>query len=196
MEQVYNEAIKEVLEEVGGFPDVRLKNLPSYRTSKSSILKRIPREKEMQMVPKLPKHMQNEQTGEDFDKAKVSAAFLDAKKQRRIYQLINQTLNGLCDEDHKKKYFQFLISQGITIVSDIFERMDMDRKIEEALRRLQSMDGLTEEEYYAKKQILMRKLTQKNTKFLYEKEKKQKGQSLREMAAKKEQEDKFARARA
>ena len=57
MEQVYNEAIKEVLEEVGGFPDVRLKNLPSYRTSKSSILKRIPREKEMQMVPKLPKHM-------------------------------------------------------------------------------------------------------------------------------------------
>ena len=34
------------------------------------------------------------------------------------------------------------------------------------------MDGLTEEDYYKKKQELMRKLTKKNTKFLYEKEKK------------------------
>lgn len=150
----------------------------------------------MQMVPKLPKHMQNNQTGEDFDKSNVSAAFLDAKKQKKMYQLINQTLNGLSDEDHKKKYFQFMVSKGITIVSDIFDRMDMDRKIEEALRRLQSMDGLTEEDYYKKKQELMRKLTKKNTKFLYEKEKKPQGQSLHAMAAKKEQDDKFARARA
>lgn len=57
-------------------------------------------------------------------------------------------------------------------MSDIFERMDMDRKIVEALRRLQTMDGLTEKEFYEKKQALMRKLTQKNTKFLYEKEQK------------------------
>ena len=55
-------------------------------------------------------------------------------------------------------------------MSDIFERMDMDRKIEESLRRLQAMDGLSEAEYYKKKQALMRKLTQKATKFLYEKE--------------------------
>ena len=33
------------------------------------------------------------------------------------------------------------------------------------------MDNLTEEEYYEKKSKLMRKLTQKATKFLYEKEK-------------------------
>jgi len=55
------------------------------------------------------------------------------------------------DRDHQEKYFQFLVHKGITIVSDIFERMDMDRKIEEALRRLQSMDGLSEEDYYKKK---------------------------------------------
>ena len=73
--------------------------------------------------------------------------------------MINQTLNGLCDEDHKKKYYHYLISQGITIVSDIFERMDMDRKIVEALRRLQAMDGLSENDFYKKKQALMRKLT-------------------------------------
>ena len=41
----------------------------------------------------------------------------------------------------------------------------------------------------------MRKLTQKNTAFLYEKEVKQKGNSLREMAAKAEHDDKIARAR-
>ena len=65
--------------------------------------------------------------------------------------MINQTLNGLCDDNHKKRYYAFLITQGITIVSDIFERMDMDRKIIESLRRLQAMDGLSEEEYYRKK---------------------------------------------
>ena len=70
--------------------------------------------------------------------------------------MINQTLNGLSDDEHKKKYFYFLKSQGIKIVSDIFERMDMDRKIIEALRKLQSMDNLTEAEYYHKKQALMR----------------------------------------
>ena len=41
----------------------------------------------------------------------------------------------------------------------------------------------------------MRKLTQKNTAFLYEKEVKTKGNSLREMAAKAEHDDKIARAR-
>ena len=41
----------------------------------------------------------------------------------------------------------------------------------------------------------MRKLTQKATAFLYEKEAKKKGNSLREMAAKKEHEDKIRRAR-
>ena len=34
----------------------------------------------MQMVPKLPKHMREEMTGEDFDNTKVSAAYLEAKK--------------------------------------------------------------------------------------------------------------------
>ena len=100
--------------------------------------------------------------------------------------MINQTLNGLSDEDHKKKYFNYLVSQGITIVSDIFERMDMDRKIVESLRRLQAMDGLSEEEYYKKKANLMRKMTQKATAFLYEKESKDKGQSLRQLAEKKQ----------
>ena len=61
-----------------------------------------------------------------------------------------------------------MLSKGITIVSDIFDRMDMDRRIIESLRRLKAMDGLTEEEYLAKKKALMRKLTAKATKYLYE----------------------------
>ena len=88
-----------------------------------------------------------------------------------------------------------MVTQGIKIVSDIFDRMDMDRKIIESLRKLQTMDGLSEAEFYAKKQALMRRLTAKNTKFLYEKEKKPVGESLREMAAKKAHEEKINRAR-
>ena len=61
-----------------------------------------------------------------------------------------------------------MLSKGITIVSDIFDRMDMDRRIIESLRRLKAMDNLTEEEYLAKKKALMRKLTSKATKYLYE----------------------------
>jgi len=75
---LYDQAIKQILDNNGGFPDVRLSRLPNYRTSKSHILKKIPREKDMSMIPKLPKHLQVEQTGEDFDKSKVSARFLDA----------------------------------------------------------------------------------------------------------------------
>ena len=61
----------------------------------------------------------------------------------------------------------------------------MDRKIVESLRKLQSMDNLSEEDFYKKKQALMRKLTQKATAFLYEKGPKKEGTSLREMALKK-----------
>ena len=44
-----------------------------------------------------------------------------------------------------------MLSKGIKIVSDIFERMDMDRKICESLRKLKAIDNLTEEQYLAKK---------------------------------------------
>lgn len=60
-------------------------------------------------------------------------------------------MNGLCDEDHKQKYYAYLKLHGITIVSDIFERMDMDRKIIESLRKLQAIDNLSEKEFYEKK---------------------------------------------
>ena len=73
------------------------------------------------------------------------------------------------DEDHKQKYYQYMLSKGIKIVSDIFERMDMDRKICESLRQLKALDNLTEEQYLAKKKKLMRKLTSKATMYLYEK---------------------------
>ena len=37
---------------------------------------------------------------------------------------------------------------NITIHTDIFERMDLDRRIIESLRKLQFMDNLSEEEFY------------------------------------------------
>ena len=88
------------------------------------------------MVPKLPAYMQVEQDGAQFDKSRISAKYLDSQKERKMYDSFNQTLNGLCDENHKKKYYAYLMTHGITIVSDIFERMDTDRKIIESLRKL------------------------------------------------------------
>ena len=41
--QAYNEAIKEILDKLGGFPEVSLSKLPNYRTSKQIILKKAPR---------------------------------------------------------------------------------------------------------------------------------------------------------
>mmetsp|Transcript_38070 Transcript_38070/g.49982 ORF Transcript_38070/g.49982 Transcript_38070/m.49982 type:complete len:99 (-) Transcript_38070:537-833(-) len=89
IKELYNQAIDDILEEMGGFPDVKLSNLPSYRTSKNHILKKIPKLNDMQMVPKLPENLKNDETGEDFDKAKISTGYLDAKKQKKIYQMIN-----------------------------------------------------------------------------------------------------------
>ena len=45
--QAYNEAIKEILDKLGGFPEVKLSNMPNYRTSKQAILKKTPRNNEM-----------------------------------------------------------------------------------------------------------------------------------------------------
>ena len=80
IKQLYNQAIKDILDEMGGFPDVRLSNLPSYRTSKNHILKKIPKKHDMQMVPILPPHLKEEEDGEQFDKSKISAGYLDEKK--------------------------------------------------------------------------------------------------------------------
>ena len=49
--------------------------------------------------------------------------------------------------------------------------MDLYRQIGEGLRKLQQMDGLTEEEFYKKKTALMRKMTKKQTKHIYDKDK-------------------------
>jgi hypothetical protein len=89
MRELYNSAIKEILEKLGGFPDVNLSSLPTYRTSKQAILRRLPKQHDLQMVPIKPAYLKNEQDGEDFNKSKVSAKFLDAKKQRKIYDVIN-----------------------------------------------------------------------------------------------------------
>ena len=85
----YNHAIQDILDSLGGFPDVRLSNLPTYRTSKNHILKQVPKTSELQMVPKLPPNLIVEMTGDEFDKTKISAKFLDKKKTEKVNQLIN-----------------------------------------------------------------------------------------------------------
>lgn len=68
---------------------------------------------------------------------------------------------ALYDEPILRKYYAYLRHNNIQIVTDAFERMDLYRKIHEGLRRLQQMDGLTEEEFQVKKAELMRKVNKK-----------------------------------
>ena len=85
IKQLFNEAIDEILDKCGGFPDVSLRNLPTYRTSKTHILKKMAKSNEMQLTPQLPDNLLVEQDGTDFNKTKISAGYLEAKKQRKIY---------------------------------------------------------------------------------------------------------------
>ena len=65
---------------MGGFPDTNLRNLPSHRAPKFEILKKMPKEHPLQMVPKMPPNIK-EESGVEYSKRKVSANFLDDKKQ-------------------------------------------------------------------------------------------------------------------
>ena len=80
VKDLFDKYIEQVMTSCGGFPDMNLQNLPNYRAPKFEILKKIPKESTLQMVPKLPPNIK-EETGADYSKRKVSANFLDDKKQ-------------------------------------------------------------------------------------------------------------------
>lgn len=50
--------------------------------------------------------------------------------------LLNQTLMSIKDEYLRQKYFMYIKENHIEIVSDIFERMEMDRKFADEKKRL------------------------------------------------------------
>lgn len=52
--------------------------------------------------------------------------------------VINQTLISIKDEYIRQRYFNFMKKNKIEIVSDIFERMDLDRKFRDELRKVQN----------------------------------------------------------
>ena len=47
VKELYKQAIKEILDRLGGFPSGSLASLPTYRTSKLAILRKIPKEHEL-----------------------------------------------------------------------------------------------------------------------------------------------------
>lgn len=67
IKKLYNEAIKKIVDDNGGFPECKLSNLPNYRTSKVNIIKKIPKTNAMQMVPKIPPNLLQESTGKAFE---------------------------------------------------------------------------------------------------------------------------------
>lgn len=134
------------------------------------ILNRLSQRDDKQLIPEIPTNVKKSMEQEQSQKNRINANYLAQRKMQKVYESINQTLAACSDEWIQTRYFQFLKMNNVTIQSDIFERMDLDRRIIESLRKLQYMDNLTEEEFYEKKMKLMRKLTEKATKFLYDRE--------------------------
>ena len=58
---------------------MNLQNMPNYTAPKFSILKSIPKEDPLQMVPKLPPNVKEATNVEKYNR-KVSTNFLDDKK--------------------------------------------------------------------------------------------------------------------
>lgn len=58
-------------------------------------------------------------------------------KLKYTYMVINQTLISISDCLMRQRYFDYMKENKIEIVSDIFERMDLDRKFNDELRRMQ-----------------------------------------------------------
>lgn len=67
----------------------------------------------------------------------------------------------------RDKYSQFLKESNIVILSDIFERMDLNRRITDALKILQIKERLTNAELNEKRKIIFRKLARKTAVHLY-----------------------------
>ena len=72
-------------------------------------------ENERQLIPKLPRNILISKKQEKDQKSKIDAKFLAAKKMQRIYESINQTLNGLSDDWILKKYYNYLKMNNIQI---------------------------------------------------------------------------------
>ncbi len=51
-------------------------------------------------------------------------------------KFINQMLMSIKDDFIRQKYFKFIMDNQIEIVSDIFERMETDRKLKDEMMRL------------------------------------------------------------
>lgn len=89
------------------------------------------------MVPKLPATFR-ELTAAEYQASKVQASTMEQTKQRNVVAFLNQTLMSFHNKQVREKFSLFMTRNNIAIVSDIFERMDLNRRINESLRVLQA----------------------------------------------------------
>ena len=91
--------------------------------------------KSLSMVPQFPVNfaeLNNVQKTDD--EVKLQPQALENIKMKWTYMFLNQILIGIKDDFIRTRYFNFIKSNQIDIVSDIFQRMDMDRKFKDELR--------------------------------------------------------------
>jgi len=83
------------------------------------------------------------------------------------YMVINQTLISISDCLIRQRYFEYMKENKIEIVSDIFERMDLDRKFNDELRRMQNKQQKTGSrlvdlyDFIARKKTCLKQLSKK-----------------------------------
>lgn len=68
---------------------------------------------------------------------------MESNRHQTTVNFINQTLMAFHSQKVRERYAKFLKDKGIRILSDIFERMDLNRRINDALRVLQINEDLS-----------------------------------------------------
>lgn len=71
-------------------------------------------------------------------------------------KFINQMLMSIKDDFIRQKYFKFIMDNQIEIVSDIFERMETDRKLKDEMMRLARNSQFDLEEFLKQKKIIQK----------------------------------------
>lgn len=121
------------------------------------------------LIPKLPKNFK-ETDGVDFDAQKICASTLESNRHKQTILFLNQTLMSFHSKKVREKYSKYLKDNNIQILSDIFERMDLNRRINDSLRILQMNENLTPQQLAEKRKIIFRKLARKTAVHLYQKD--------------------------
>ena len=90
-----------------------------------------------------------------------------------MFLQVLQNINSCADIFVKNKYFEYLKANNIELISNIYERMDLDRRIKDKMAEMAKNQSVTQESLNKTKKKLKKMINKKLTSFLYSPGKKQ-----------------------